>query len=98
MHPWWQKAAVYLMFLGSGVAIDVTASDDVTQNSCLERSQFGIVYRSAGQLCPTLGAPAGAGLDPEKGREFRCSVSCNSRCCMPTILVQTNINNPEKKR
>jgi hypothetical protein len=32
------------MFLGSGVAIDVAASDDVTQNSCLERSQFGIVY------------------------------------------------------
>jgi hypothetical protein len=57
------------MFLGSGVAIDVAARDDVTQNSCLERSQFGIVYRSAGQLCPTLGAPAGAGLDPEKGRQ-----------------------------
>jgi hypothetical protein len=60
------KISVYLMFLGSGVAIDVAASDDVTQNSCLERSQFCIVYRSTGQLCPTLGAPAGARLDPDK--------------------------------
>ncbi len=58
------------MFLGSGVAIDVAACNDVTQNSCLERSQFGIVYRSTGQLCPTLGTPAGAGLDPEKGSEI----------------------------
>jgi hypothetical protein len=29
------------MFLGSGVAIDVAASDDVTQNSCLERIHGG---------------------------------------------------------
>ncbi len=65
-HLWWTKSAVYLMFLRRGVAIDVTASDDVTQNSCLERSQFDIVYCSTGQLCPTLGAPAGTRLDPEK--------------------------------
>ena len=59
-------SAGYLMVLWLGVAIDVAACDDITQDGGLDCSQFCGCCGGLSQLCPTLDATARAGLDPEE--------------------------------